>query len=374
MELMQTTALRAIPDDSLIESSFRRLLASIESEKENIRNAWQQIEQERVYTTAEIMFQRKKTDDWVASEKQKIDCEWNRLNKLHENLAAFFPEESKEVVEINCISGGVKKVFTLPRSMLTSIEGSELARIFSDAFLPNLERDEYGRFLFDFNPECFAIVVEYLQNRRLRHDAPIPIIPKEQQQNMEFLVQRLKLWPFIQKNGINPVHSTSLQVDKNVLTATHPGWQIVAAQYPLTMCGVSYFEMKVLVNPDPKGCLAVGLCNHVPQGPEVHSIGLANSILYISNNGLRSDIIVSEDVSVHAPAMLVAGTTFGIRHDAATRSAAWFFGRQMLGITHIRPDAYGDSMRSLYPVFAMYYPEQSIQVDFDLSSPDVPGE
>ena len=36
---------------------------------------------------------------------------------------------------------------------------------------------------------CFSVVVEYLRNRRLRADAPLPVVPVVQRRNMELLAE-----------------------------------------------------------------------------------------------------------------------------------------------------------------------------------------
>merc|ERR1740138_542749 len=111
-------ALRAVEDDALIESSFRRLLAAIEAEREQIRSTWQQIEQERDGTTAELERLKQDTEAWCYSEKTKIDAEWKRLDKLTERMRKLWPDNTL-IIEINC-SG---KAFTVPRSTLCAVEG-----------------------------------------------------------------------------------------------------------------------------------------------------------------------------------------------------------------------------------------------------------
>merc|ERR1712061_613670 len=184
----------------------------------------------------------------------------------------------------------------LARQTLCCIEGSILAHMFTDLH-SEIPRDEFGRYYFDFNPDCFSILVEYLQNRRLRVDAPLPVIPAAQQENMELLAQAWNLTPFLYENKINPVHGTSLLVTPgNIIQATHPGWQIIASQHPLPKAGHAYFEIKILANPDPRGGLALGVCNHIPTGTEIHSIRLNGSVMYNSNNGIIGDCIDSSDV------------------------------------------------------------------------------
>uniref|UniRef100_A0A7S2N5M6 B30.2/SPRY domain-containing protein n=1 Tax=Alexandrium andersonii TaxID=327968 RepID=A0A7S2N5M6_9DINO len=354
-------ALRAIESDALVEPSFRRLLSAIEGERERIRATWQQIQQEREGTAQELERLRQDTEDWCQSEKMKIDAEWKRLDKLSEQMNDMWPSET-EIIEINC-SG---TIFTTSRSSLCSIEGSVLSRVFSDEFIAEVPRDEMGRFFLDFNPACFGIVIEYLQNRRLRLDAPLPVIPGDQQHNMELLAEAWKLSPFLHENRINPVHTTSMLVQKNTVEATHPGWQVISSQHPLPMAGPSYFEVSILKNPDPRGGLAIGFCRHIPAGMEIHSIRLHGSVLYNSNNGLIGDIYDNSDVPDKI--QLVEGSTFGIKHDVATKSLLWYANREYLGKAQIKSDPW-DQVRTLYPVFALYVPGLTIQVNFSAPSP-----
>jgi len=365
------SALRSIPDDALIESSFRRLLSSVEGEKETIRNTWQQIELERECTTQAILHQREQMETWASGQQLEIDTQWEKLTKLGDLMGSFWPEYDSltpNPIEINCVSGGFQKIFTLPRTVLRGIKESVLAQMFSDEMLPELQVDAEGRFLLDFNPECFALVIDYLQNRRLKPNCPIPHIPREQQQNMEILAERLCLTPFLKKNEITPVHGTSLQVLHGQLTATHPGWQVISSRYPLTLTKVTYFETTVKCNPDPKGGLAIGICNRMPDGTEVHSIGLIGSVLYVSGNGLRGDMIEYDDIDNVKKELLTDGCVFGVSHGALTHDVTWWLNGQSLGTVRLREDRIG-LMRTLFPVFGMYIPGQKMQVDFSLPGP-----
>jgi len=350
--------LRAIESDALIEPSFRRLLSAIDGERERIRATWQQIQQEREGTTAELERLRLDTEDWCKSEKDKIEAEWKRLDRLTEQMNDIWPSET-EIIEINC-SG---TIYSMSRSSLCSIEGSVLSRVFSDEFISQVPRDEFGRFYLDFNPACFGIVVEYLQNRRLRVDAPIPIIPVDQMQNMELLAEAWKLSPFLHENRINPVHTTSLSVKKNVVESTHPGWQVISAQHALPMAGPSYFEVTVTKNPDPRGGLAIGLCGHIPVGTEIHSIRLRGAVMYNSNNGLIGDIYENPDVPdkvrlVEAHLSLLS----------TLPRAELYFNREYIGKVDLKQDPL-NMARTLYPVFALYVPGLTLSVDFCAPSP-----
>merc|ERR1739838_1003785 len=179
------------------------------------------MEQEKQVQVIQLEDAKKATEDWCYNEKQKIDAEWKRLDKLSEQMNDLWPStifiDPDPIVEINC-SG---TLFEIPRGALCSIEGSVLQQMFSD-FRHELPQDENGRYLLDFNPHCFALVIEYLQNRRLRKDCPLPVVPQAQQKSMELLAQAWKLTPFLRQNRINPVHGTSLLVNVNTLQSTHP--------------------------------------------------------------------------------------------------------------------------------------------------------
>merc|ERR1719238_2058725 len=164
-------------------------------------------------------------------------------------MRQFWPEHATDIIEINC-SG---KMFTLPRSTLCAIEGSNLSQMFSDAFMHNIPKDPQGRLYIDFNPQCFTIIVDYLQNRRLRPDAPVPVVPAKHQQSMDLLAEALKLKPFLHDNKVSPVHGTSLFVTGNVIQAMHPGWQVISSTNALPMARSSYFEVKILANPNTSG-------------------------------------------------------------------------------------------------------------------------
>jgi len=246
--------------------------------------------------------------------------------------------------------------------------------MFSDAFVQNIPRDSEGRYYLDFNPNCFGLIIEYLQNRHLRADSPIPVIPMEQKQNMDLLAEALRLKPFLLENRVSSVHGTSLQVTPgtNMIRATHPGWQIVASQHPMPMAGSSYFEVKIISNPDPvRGGLAVGLCGHVPQGAEVHTIRLADSVMYNSSNGLVGDAFAGHDVAKGV--QLTEGSTIGVKHDLATRSLVWYHNRNPIGSSMLKAESL-ERMRTLYPVFALYVPDMKIQVDFTVPAPSQGGK
>lgn len=361
--------LRAVETDAMMESSFRRLLAAIEEEREQIRNTLQQLQIDRESTTEELEQLQKDTEAWCTNEKVKIDSEWKRLDRLSEKMVDFWPAAS-EILKINC-SG---TVYEVPRGTICGIEGSYLAQLFSEENSHTIKPDADGFFYLDINPHCFALVIEYLLNRRLRKDAPLPVVPQAQKLNMELLAEAWQLKPFLKENRINPVHVTSFHVQQpgNIVEATHPGWQVISSQHPMPLANPYYFEVKIKSNPGAgsSGGLAVGVCNRIPQGQEIHTIRLSGSVMYNSGNGLIGDVIDYEEAGkVRGEVELTEGSILGIRHDVANHTLQWFLKPgenapwENLGECKFKSECL-ESMRLLFPVFALYVPKQSIKVDF----------
>jgi hypothetical protein len=246
--------------------------------------------------------------------------------------------------------------------------------MFSRQSISEMGRDPQGRIVIDFNPECFTILVEYLHNRRLRPDAPVPVIPSRLKGSMDKFAERLRLKPFLTENKISPVHSTSLWVDseRNSIQATHPGWQVISTTHPLPDIG-GYIEISIENNPNCKGGMAIGVCGHIPQGSEVHSISVPDCMLYNSCNGILGDCIDGHDVKKELP--LEAGSTIGIKNDLQSHRVLWYYKSkdslkvEKIGSTILREDAL-DRMRQLYPVFAMYVPDQRVKVHFNAVDPE----
>lgn len=360
--------LRAVETDAMMESSFRRLLAAIEEERETIRNTLQQLQIDRETTAAELEQLREDTEVWCTNEQLKIDSEWKRLDRLAEKMADIWPKKS-EILKINC-SG---TVYEIPRGTVCCIEGSYLAELFSEEHANQVRPDADGFYYLDINPHCFALVVEYLLNRRLRVDAPLPVVPEAQKLNMELLAEAWQLKPFLRENRINPVHLTSLHVTQpgNIIEATHPGWQVISSQHPLPVANPYYFEVKILKNPasGTSGGLAIGVSNHIPQGSEIHSIRLPGSAMYSSGNGVMGDVIDPRDVDkVLGGCELAEGTVMGVRNDVASHSLHWYFNGEHIGSSAFKEECV-ESLRTLFPVFAMYVPGQSLQVEFRSANP-----
>eukprot|EP00928_Gymnodinium_smaydae_P053742 TRINITY_DN37669_c0_g1_i1.p1 TRINITY_DN37669_c0_g1~~TRINITY_DN37669_c0_g1_i1.p1 ORF type:complete len:368 (-),score=96.00 TRINITY_DN37669_c0_g1_i1:72-1175(-) len=360
--------LTAVEGEVLVEPAFRRLLSALESEKDRLRGTSQQLEQEREATVSELARIKQQSDEWCLRETQKVETHWEQLKRTNDRLSQFFPENAGFPIDIKC-SG---RFFTLSQTLLDGVKGSALAQMFSPEFEARIPRDSEGRYLLDFNPECFELIVQYMQNKRLRADAPVPIVPKEQQKSMELLAEELRIPAFLTPNQMAQVHCTSLQVNGNIVLATHPGWQVVTSQRPLSNAKASYVEMRVLSNQDPKGGLALGLCGYIPKGDQVHTIALPGAVLFISGHGLMGDVCETEEdgkiAGMPASDLLHAGSVFGIGYDPATRHITWFLNGSRVGDTRIRDDC-ADKMKTTYLAVGMFCPDQKLDINFDKKGP-----
>jgi hypothetical protein len=362
---------RLTENEALIESSFRRLLSSIASERERYRNAWGEIETERSKTMAKLETLRSETDQWCKGERQKVLSEWKRVDKLREGMTVLEPSE--ESFDVNCSGANL----TISKRLLCTIEGSLLNHMFSDGFIANIPKDADGRFFLDFNPFCFSLLLQYLQ---VRYDSGVevaaqflapPRVPPEQQQNLDVLIEALKLKAFMPINRPNPSHGTSLKCSgiaegRFVVEATHPGWQVISGALPLPMARLSYFEVQVIENNETKGGLTVGVCGHIPKKHEVHCIRLKDSVVYNSVIGLVGDAFAAENVAKGI--CLFSGSCMGVRHDAQTHSLEWYYSskaknRTSIGSSVIRPRSQ-EQLLQMFPVVALSAVGQKVEISF----------
>lgn len=351
------------PQTDGIEEDFRQLMAIFEAEQAKCLGNEQRLARERTAAMAEVDFLRKDTQDWCLKEKRNIEAEWRRLDQLAEKMNRFWPSKSAEVKDINCYG----QIFSVPLSLLSSVKGSDFSKLFEEDSQAAKEtpRDPCGRLMLDFNPECVRIVIDHLHNRRLNINAPLPAVPGDLRESLELVAGAWGLDPFVLGNRLNPLHNTSLRISGAVARATHKGWQLISAQHALPVAISSYFEARIMENPDPNGGLAVGVCGHPLAGGEVHSLRPVGSVLYNSGNGLVGDCINgTEDVT--GGIQLLAGSSFGIRFDVERHTLEWFHDGDSLGMCTLQPE-WLERMTSLYPVFGLFVPGQAIEVDFHTS-------
>merc|ERR1712118_54643 len=75
-----------------------------------------------------------------------------------------------------------------------------------------LPTDEENYLVLDVDPDCWKILVQFLQTRRLAPNCPTPPVPPEKWRNMEELLDALNIKAFSKPNRINRFTRTSLEV------------------------------------------------------------------------------------------------------------------------------------------------------------------
>jgi hypothetical protein len=97
-----------------------------------------------------------------------------------------------DIIELNV--GGHK--LTTKRSTLCQVKGSLLASMFSGRWEDSLERDKDGAIFFDFNPQYFLVILEYLRAKKIatpEHPAPLPKVAEDQAESFNNLLEYLGL-------------------------------------------------------------------------------------------------------------------------------------------------------------------------------------
>ena len=138
------------------------------------------------------------------------------------------PVEVSDDDIINLNVGGKK--MTTKRSTLCQVEGSLLTSMFSGRWEDSLARDEDGRIFFDFNPQYFVYILDYLRARTIATaENPAPFRPKvaeDQVKHFGDLVEYLGLGDEIVPPEIVPpekfnLHSTGVTLEEGGKVAVH---------------------------------------------------------------------------------------------------------------------------------------------------------
>ncbi|CAK0846354.1 unnamed protein product [Prorocentrum cordatum] len=345
-------------EDPAVEAAVRRLAASVEAERERLRAAGRRGAEEAARLAAELGQLRARAEESCRAERAKIEEEWARLWALQQQMTVPRASAGAGVLRISCCG----REFSMPRAFLGSVEGSYLNHMFSDAFIHSIPRDSEGRLFLDFNPDCFAFIVDWLSRRQGRSDAPFPPVPPEQQLGVDTLLEALHLMPFVGANRVSPTHGTSLAVLGSDVRATLDGWQVVAAERPLGPLGASRFEVHVAANTDSEqGGLAVGVCGRVPVGAETCSLHLQHAVLYVSGNGPVGSALAGHNVQKGI--RLAEGDVLGVKYDFGTRTVQWYYNRAFVGTSSIKAESQ-EHMLALYPVLALRCRGQHVRAEF----------
>lgn len=119
----------------------------------------------------------------LKEEKANIEKEKTIIEQITKN-------EKDEILSLN-ISG---KEIIVKKSILTQIKGSRLEILIKND--EKLLKDKNNSIYFDFDYDCFKIIIEYLKLKSLETNnkkAPLPVIPENLTTNFIFLIDYLGL-------------------------------------------------------------------------------------------------------------------------------------------------------------------------------------
>ena len=127
----------------------------------------------------------------IEGERAKLKAEVEAFNEEKQKMKAFDVSDD-DIIHLNI--GGQK--FTTTRSTLYQVEGSLLATMFSGRWEDGVKRDRDGAVFFDFNPQYFGYILEYLRTKKIatpEHPAKLPKVPRDEAKNFNTLVEYLQL-------------------------------------------------------------------------------------------------------------------------------------------------------------------------------------
>ena len=127
----------------------------------------------------------------IEGERAKLKAEVEAFNEEKQKMKAFDVSDD-DIIPLNV--GGKK--FTTTRSTLCQVEGSLLATMFSGRWEDGIKRDRDGAVFFDFNPQYFGYILEYLRTKKIAtpdDPAEMPKVPRDQAKSFNTLVEYLGL-------------------------------------------------------------------------------------------------------------------------------------------------------------------------------------
>jgi hypothetical protein len=133
----------------------------------------------------------KRFNEIIEGERAKMKAELDAYNAEKQRIKAVEVSDN-DIIELNV--GGHK--LTTKRSTLCQVEGSLLASMFSGRWEDSLERDKDGAIFFDFNPQYFLVILDYLRAKKIatpEHPAPLPKVPEDQSKSFNNLLEYLGL-------------------------------------------------------------------------------------------------------------------------------------------------------------------------------------
>jgi hypothetical protein len=134
---------------------------------------------------------RNEFNDIIEGERAKMKAELDAYNAEKQRMKAVEVSDN-DIIHLNV--GGHK--LTTKRSTLCQVEGSLLASMFSGRWEDSLERDQDGAIFFDFNPQYFVVILDYLRAKKIatpENPAPLPKVAEDQAKNFNNLLEYLGL-------------------------------------------------------------------------------------------------------------------------------------------------------------------------------------
>ncbi len=134
---------------------------------------------------------KKEFNEIIEEERSKMKAELELYNAEKERMKAFTVNDN-DIIHLNV--GGQK--LTTKRSTLCQVEGLLLSTMFSGRWEDSLERDQDGAVFFDFNPQHFVLILDYLRAKRIatpEKPTPLPKVAEDQVESFNNLIQYLGL-------------------------------------------------------------------------------------------------------------------------------------------------------------------------------------
>ena len=134
---------------------------------------------------------RQEFSEIVENERAKIKAEVEAYNAEKQKIEAVNVNDD-DLIDLNI--GGTK--LTTTRSTLCQVQDSLLAAMFSGRWEDNIKRDKDGAVFFDFNPQHFILILDYLRVKKIEmpeNPPPLPKVPEDQSESFNSLVRHLGL-------------------------------------------------------------------------------------------------------------------------------------------------------------------------------------
>ena len=181
---------------------------------------------------------KKEFDQIVEEERAKMtqEIESYKAEKLRMKAVVVSDDD---IINLNV---GGKKI-TTKRSTLCQVKGSLFSSMFSGRWETSLARDEDGRIFFDFNPQHFVLILDYLRGKAIatpENPVPLPKVLDDQVKSFNNLIEYLGLSEEIVLAPIAPdeivpapiappekfnLHSTGVTLQEGGKVAVHDATQ-----------------------------------------------------------------------------------------------------------------------------------------------------